>query len=84
MWMRTIPDCGLLRYLGIVNIERIFLTTPEVLKGVLHTKSYGFIGPPLVTNDIGRVLGRTGCYSLRLRTTSGGKVSSAGFPASAY
>ena len=58
--MRTIPNSGLLRYLGIFNIERVFPTTPEVLKEVLHTKSYSFIKPPLVTRDIGNILGKKG------------------------
>jgi len=60
IWMRTIPNSGLLRYLGIFNIERIFPTTPEVLKEVLHTKSYSFIKPPILTNDIGGILGKKG------------------------
>jgi len=38
----------------------VFLTTPEVLKGVLHTRSYSFIKLPLVTNDIGNILGKKG------------------------
>ncbi|KAG0133876.1 cytochrome P450 [Tuber indicum] len=60
IWLRTIPNSGLLRYLGIFNTERVFPTTPEVLKEVLHTKSYTFIKPTLLTNDIGRILGRKG------------------------
>jgi len=60
MWMRTIPNSGLLRYLGIFNIERVFPTTPEVMKEVLHTKSYSFIKPPLLTNDIGNIIGKKG------------------------
>ncbi|PUU84152.1 cytochrome P450 [Tuber borchii] len=60
IWMRTIPNSGLLRYLGIFNIEQIFPTTPEVLKEVLHTKSYSFIKPPLVARNIGSILGKKG------------------------
>lgn len=33
---------------------------PEGLKDVLHTKSYGLINQPLVTNDIGNILGKKG------------------------
>ena len=60
--MRTIPNSGLLRYLGIFNIERVFPTTPEVLKEVLHTKSYSFVKPPLVTRNIGSILGKKGLF----------------------
>jgi len=38
----------------------MFLTTLKVLKEVLQIKSYKFIKPPLVTNDIGKILGKKG------------------------
>ncbi|RPA96817.1 cytochrome P450 [Choiromyces venosus 120613-1] len=60
IWMRTIPNSGLLRYLGAFNMERIFPTTPEMLKEVLHTKSYSFIKPPLLTKDVGNIFGTKG------------------------
>ncbi|CUS11563.1 unnamed protein product [Tuber aestivum] len=59
-WMRTIPNSGLLRYLDLFNIERVLPTTAEALKEVLHTKSYCFIKPPILTSDVAKILGRTG------------------------
>ncbi|PUU84167.1 hypothetical protein B9Z19DRAFT_961463, partial [Tuber borchii] len=50
----------LLRYLGAFNTERVFFTTPEVLKKVLRVRSCGFIKRPLVTNDFGDILGKKG------------------------
>jgi len=58
--MRTIPGSGLLRYLGILNIERALSVTPEVLKVVLRMKGCGFIEPPLVAGGIGGILGKKG------------------------
>jgi len=46
----------------------VLLTTPEVQKGVLCTRSYCFIKLPLVTNDIGNILGKKG-----LLLTEGGE-----------
>ena len=50
---RTIPNKGLLRYLGISNIEL-------VLKGVLQTKDYILAKLLRVTNDFGNILGKKG------------------------
>ena len=58
--MRTIPNSRLLRYLGVFNTERVLLTMLKMLKEVLQIKSYGFIKRPLVTNDIGMILGKKG------------------------
>ena len=57
--VRTIPNSGLLRYLRIFNSERI-PHDAGVLKEVLQIEGYGFIKPPLVTNDIGNTLGKKG------------------------
>jgi len=36
--------------MGIFSIERVFLITLEMLKGVLHVKNYSFIKSTLVTD----------------------------------
>jgi len=58
--MRAIPNSGPLQYLEISNIERVFPTTPEVLKAVLYMKDYGFSKLPRVTNEIDNILGKKG------------------------
>ena len=61
--MRTISTSGLLRCLGISNHEWVFLTTAEVLKGVIQMKTYRFVKSPLVMNDIDNILERRDYYS---------------------
>lgn len=53
--MRKIPGSGLLRHLGILNIERASPVTPEVPKVVLHMKGCGFIESPPVAGGIGGI-----------------------------
>jgi len=56
----VVPNSGLLRYLGIFSIERVFPEIPKVLRKVLHTESCSFIKPLLVINDRGSILGKKG------------------------
>lgn len=58
--MRPIPNSEPLLYLGISNIGRVFPTTLEVLKVVLHTKGYGFSKLPRVKDEIGSILEKKG------------------------
>ncbi|KAF9765091.1 hypothetical protein IL306_002679 [Fusarium sp. DS 682] len=44
-WSETVPNDGLLRYLGFFNAERIVLTSRESLHEVLVTKNYSFTKP---------------------------------------
>lgn len=55
-WLNTIPNEGLIRYLGMFNAERLLITSPKGLGEVLTTKSYEFIKPATV-RGIGRILG---------------------------
>ena len=41
-WINSVPNNGLIRYLGILNIERIFPTSPEALKDILTSHCYDF------------------------------------------
>lgn len=54
--MNTIPNDGLMRYLGLFNAERLLITSPKGLGEVLTTKNYDFQKPSQV-QAIGRLLG---------------------------
>ena len=56
-WVDTIPNDGLIYYNGLLNSERIIVTSPQALSEVLTTKSYDFIKPSLLRNGLGRLLG---------------------------
>ena len=58
--VRMIPNNRMLQYLGVSGIGRMLLTTLEALKGLLHTKDYGFIKSSLVASDISSILGNKG------------------------
>jgi len=46
-----------IRYLGILNSERLLIVSPRALGEVLTTKNYDFIKPSHVASSIGRILG---------------------------
>ncbi|KAI1170549.1 cytochrome P450 [Nemania sp. FL0916] len=56
-WVTTIPNDGVLRYLGLANAERVLVTGPRALSEVLVTKNYHFEKPSAMRNSIGRILG---------------------------
>ncbi|KAK4101735.1 cytochrome P450 [Parathielavia hyrcaniae] len=56
-WINSIPNNGLIRYLGPFNFERIFVTSPKALAEVLVTKNYDFVKPDQIRYSIGRILG---------------------------
>ncbi|KAK3330238.1 cytochrome P450 [Apodospora peruviana] len=56
-WINSIPNNGLIRYLGLFNQERLLITSPEALSEVLVTKSYHFQKPGHVRYTLGRILG---------------------------
>ncbi|KAK3301159.1 cytochrome P450 [Chaetomium fimeti] len=56
-WINSIPNEGIIRYLGPFNQERLFITTPKALAEVLVTKNYEFIKPETMRYSIGRILG---------------------------
>ncbi|KAK2069551.1 hypothetical protein P8C59_004119 [Phyllachora maydis] len=56
-WINSIPNEGIIRYLGLFNAERILLTSPRALSEVLVTKSYDFTKPQQLRFALGRLLG---------------------------
>jgi hypothetical protein len=56
-WIDSVPNDGLIRYLGMLNQERIFPTSPKALAEVLVQRNYEFIKPRNVREGIGRILG---------------------------
>ncbi|KAL3417262.1 cytochrome P450 [Phlyctema vagabunda] len=56
-WVNTVPHDGLIRYLGLLNAERLLVASPKALAEVLTTKSYDFVKPSHVTNGLGKLLG---------------------------
>ncbi|KAL2128934.1 hypothetical protein VTI74DRAFT_8458 [Chaetomium olivicolor] len=56
-WINSIPNDGLIRYLGPFNQERLFITSPKALAEVLVTKNYDFVKPGEFRYNLGRILG---------------------------
>ncbi|RYO91664.1 hypothetical protein DL762_002102 [Monosporascus cannonballus] len=56
-WAKTIPNDGLIRYLGPFNQERLLVTNPKTLSEVLVTRSYDFVKPADVQYALSRILG---------------------------
>ncbi|KAI1744079.1 cytochrome P450 [Xylaria scruposa] len=56
-WAATVPNDGLMRYLGMGNTERVLVTGSKALSEVLVTKNYHFQKPSALRYNIGRVLG---------------------------
>jgi cytochrome P450 len=52
-----VPNNGIIRYLGILNSERLLVASPKGLGEILTTKSYDWRKPARVTRSIGRILG---------------------------
>ncbi|CAD6441612.1 7d2618ea-c7bb-4b64-8afa-f24a2cca4826 [Sclerotinia trifoliorum] len=56
-WIEEVPNDGIIRYLGILNSERVMVTNAKALSEVLTTKNYDFVKPSTVRLGIGRLLG---------------------------
>ena len=56
-WGKTIPNNGLIRYLGIFNSERLLVTNPETMREILVKKPYQFTKPTYVRNYLMRLGG---------------------------
>ncbi|KAL2154157.1 hypothetical protein VTH82DRAFT_2833 [Thermothelomyces myriococcoides] len=56
-WINSIPNDGLIRYLGPFNQERLLITSPKALAEVLVTKNYDFVKPEMFRYTIGSILG---------------------------
>lgn len=57
VWLNSVPNEGMIRYLGLFNRERILLTQPKALAEVLNTKNYEFQRPQLLLRGIMKILG---------------------------
>lgn len=53
----TVPNDGVIRYLALLNSERLLLTSPKALAEVLVTKNYDFQKPAMMRYGLGRLLG---------------------------
>ncbi|KAI1334015.1 cytochrome P450 [Xylariaceae sp. FL0016] len=56
-WVSTVPNDGIMRYLGLFNSERLLITGPKALSEVLVTQNYDFQKPHALRFNIGRILG---------------------------
>lgn len=55
--IHTVPNDGVIRYLGFFNQERLLVTSVKGMAELLTTKSYDFRKPDQITRGIGRILG---------------------------
>jgi cytochrome P450 len=55
--IHTVPNNGIIRYLGFFNQERLLVTSVKGMAELLTTKSYDFRKPDQITRGIGRILG---------------------------
>lgn len=56
-WINTVPNNGLIRYMTLLNSERLFLTNAKGLAEVLVQKNYEFTKPSQLRKGLGRILG---------------------------
>ncbi|QSZ30113.1 hypothetical protein DSL72_004633 [Monilinia vaccinii-corymbosi] len=55
--IQDVPNDGIIRYLGILNSERVMVTNAKALSEVLTTRNYDFVKPNTIRLGIGRLLG---------------------------
>lgn len=55
--IHTVPNNGIIRYLGILNWERLIITSPKGMSELLTTKVYDYRKPVQIERGIGRILG---------------------------
>jgi len=56
-WMDEVPNTGVIRYLGFLNVERIIPTNAKTMHELLHTKSYIFEKPEQLRRNVGQITG---------------------------
>lgn len=56
-WTTTIENEGLIRYYGILNQERILVTSPQGVRDILTTQAYSFRKPEATTTILRSILG---------------------------
>ncbi|TGZ79553.1 cytochrome P450 [Ascodesmis nigricans] len=59
-WQK-LPNDGLIRYLGLWNTERLFPTSIEMLKEILHTQADVFVKPNTL-GGLSTILGKRGLF----------------------
>jgi len=57
-WINEIPNNGLIRYYGILNMERVLITSPAVVRQILHADAYSFEKQYAQKTHLERVSGR--------------------------
>ena len=55
--VNTVPNQGIIRYYGLLNSERLLITSPKALGEVLVTRNYDFVKPTHLATGLGRLLG---------------------------
>ncbi|KUI67210.1 hypothetical protein VM1G_03546 [Cytospora mali] len=56
-WLRNVPNNGLIRYFGFLNVECFFVTTPTAFKEILDTKTYRWVKPPKSSSLFKMIIG---------------------------
>ena len=56
-WTDEVNHDGIIRYLGLLNLERLLVVSPNALSEILVTKTYDFVKPPQLVSGLGRILG---------------------------
>lgn len=56
-WINTVPNTGLIRYMSLLNQERLMITTPKALSEVLTQDCYNYVKPAMLRNGLRRVIG---------------------------
>lgn len=56
-WAQEIPNDGFIRYYGMLNIEKVLVTTPNGAHDILAAQPYSYIKPPRISKIIRCLLG---------------------------
>lgn len=56
-WAQEIPNEGLIRYRGRLNIEKLLVTDTQLVEELMVKKAYEFQKPPIVSRVIRSLLG---------------------------
>lgn len=56
-WINKYPNNGIIRYMGIFNIERLLICSPKALGEVLVKKNYEFVKPSRFRRVFSGILG---------------------------
>lgn len=56
-WLANVPNNGIIRYFGFLNVECFFVTTPAAFKEILDTKAYRWVKPPKSSSLFKMIIG---------------------------